>query len=88
MSLLFPKPPKAENDELGSWEKWATEIIRVLEFQQRLTPAMPCNSTNYQLTDVSVNRNYSVSAGQLSVSVVANALGTLIRDLRQGGIIG
>ena len=87
MAIGFPTPPRA-SDNPSSWEAWASQLTRALETQQKLNPSMPCNSTNYQLTDVSVNRNYSVSAGQLAVSVVANALGTLIRDLRQGGIIG
>lgn len=87
MALNFPISPKA-SDNLSSWEAWASQLTRALETQQKLNPSMPCNSINYQLTDVSVNRNYSVSAGQLSVSVVANVLGTLMQDLRRGGIIG
>ena len=82
MSVRYPSPPNIEDDRL---RRWADDLIRALEAQQRSNPDMPVNSVNYQLTNVSILRNFDVSAGATTVEKV---LATLLQDLQRGGVVG
>jgi hypothetical protein len=68
----------------GAW----SQLIRNLELRDNQSNIEAASQEPYVISNVSVNRTYDVSVGQISVSVVANALGTLLQDLKLKGIIG
>jgi hypothetical protein len=79
--VRYPGAPRSATPEMqGAW----SQLIRNLELRDNQS----ASQEPYVISNVSVNRTYDVSAGQISVSVVANALGTLLQDLKLKGIIG
>jgi|TARA_R110000751_G_scaffold83262_1_gene167190 uncharacterized protein YfaP (DUF2135 family) len=84
--VRYPGPPvNSSQTEMAS--VWS-QLIRTLEMRDSMSNLAGASQEPYIVSNVSVNRTYDVSAGQISVSVVANALGTLLQDLKLKGIIG
>ena len=83
--VRYPGAPRNATPEMqGAW----SQLIRNLELRDNQSNIEAASQEPYVISNVSVNRTYDVSAGQISVSVVANALGTLLQDLKLKGIIG
>ena len=86
MLFRYPDPPASASEDIkAAW----SELIRLLELRDSLTFSGPANPTSslYTITNVSANRTFDVSAGQVNTSVVANALGTLLYDLNTKGYL-
>lgn len=83
--VRYPSAPLTSTPEMkAAW----SQLVRNLEQRDNQSNIQAASKEPYVLSNVSVNRTYDVSAGQISVSVVANALGTLLQDLKLKGIIG
>ena len=83
--VRYPVAPATESSEMkGTW----AQLIRNLELRDNQSNIEAASQEPYVLSNVSVNRTYDVNIGEISVSVVANALGTLLQDLKLKGIIG
>jgi len=85
---FFVRYPSAPNTSTPEMKAAWSQLIRNLEQRDNQSNIQAASQQPYVLSNVSVNRTYDVSAGQISVSVVANALGTLLQDLKLKGIIG
>tara|TARA_R110000782_G_scaffold62919_1_gene129107 strand:- start:103 stop:390 length:288 start_codon:yes stop_codon:yes gene_type:complete len=83
--VRYPGAPRSATPEMTA--AWA-QLIRNLELRDNQSSIEAASQEPYVISNVSVNRTYDVSVGQISVSVVANALGTLLQDLKLKGIIG
>jgi hypothetical protein len=83
--IRYPGAPRTETPEMQmAW----SQLIRNLELRDNQSNIDAASQEPYVISNVSVNRTYDVSVGQISVSAVANALGTLLQDLKLKGIIG
>ena len=84
--VRYPGAPRNATPEMqGAWSTSLSEIWNSVTTRVNIEAA---SQEPYVISNVSVNRTYDVSVGQISVSVVANALGTLLQDLKLKGIIG
>ena len=83
--VRYPGAPRNSTPEMiAAW----SQLIRTLELLDNQSNIQAASQSPYVISNVSVNRTYDVNAGEISVSVVANTLGTLLQDLKLKGIIG
>lgn len=79
----YPLAPNSFTPEMK--ETW-NALVRTLEDRDAKTTSL--NKYHWMLSNVSVNHTYDVSAASANVSVTATALGLLLQELQNKGIIG